>query len=571
MRTIITLAISIILFQGVFAQENQKISGKSPTKFVRAGKPQVTKSYKAIPDLVIKGEEFIDIDQNNTINGDEICYLKFQIENLGQGKASRVRVRITQQNKSIKGLEFPSEIYVGDIEPGKNRSVSVKIEGKMELTDGTTEFKVEAIEEAGFDAYPLPMNIETRSFQPPQVIVADAAFSTDGGGKLKLNYPINLRMLIQNTGKGKANGIKIDCQFMNPNCILLGETNTFSISELLPGDTSVLDLLFTANRRYNQPEIPISIDITESYGKFSKDTVVRVGLEQDLEAQKKMMIAAIPASDIKIQRASLNSEVDKNIPVNAEKNGKKIALVIGNEDYTKFQKGLSTEANVRYARNDASVFREYLINTVGFEEGNVFLLMDATAAEMSQKFDLVTKLATKTGSDAELLVFYAGHGQPDENTKAPYIMPVDVSGTNLTSGIRLSDMYKQLGQTGARRVTIILDACFSGGGRTAGLLATRSVKIKPPIETLYGNTIVLSATSADQTALPYDQEKHGMFTYFLLKKLQESKGEVTYGELTNYLKEKVSLESLKVNNKEQDPGVNVSEDVVDSWMNWFLK
>ena len=64
---------------------------------------------------------------------------------------------------------------------------------------------------------------------------------------------------------------------------------------------------------------------------------------------------------------------------------------------------------------------------------NAHLLLDATAGEISQKIDLITKLASKSGEQAELIFYYAGHGLPDEETKTPYLIPVDVTGTNYGS------------------------------------------------------------------------------------------------------------------------------------------
>jgi hypothetical protein len=61
-----------------------------------------------------------------------------------------------------------------------------------------------------------------------------------------------------------------------------------------------------------------------------------------------------------------------------------------------------------------------------------------------------------------------------------------------------------------------------------------------------------------------------MFTYFLLKKLQESKGNITYGKLADYVKNNVSIESLRINNKEQDPTVKISMDVQDKWESWTI-
>jgi hypothetical protein len=62
-----------------------------------------------------------------------------------------------------------------------------------------------------------------------------------------------------------------------------------------------------------------------------------------------------------------------------------------------------------------------------------------------------------------------------------------------------------------------------------------------------------------------------MFTYYLLKKLQETRGDVTYLELSQSLNEKVSIESLLINSKEQNPVVNTSQDVAGKWKLWLVK
>jgi hypothetical protein len=83
--------------------------------------------------------------------------------------------------------------------------------------------------------------------------------------------------------------------------------------------------------------------------------------------------------------------------------------------------------------------------------------------------------------------------------------------------------------------------------------------------------VVFAATSEDQSALPYKAKQHGMFSYFLFKKLQETKGDVTYGDLEKYLRDKVSIESLRVNSKAQDPKASVSFDAENVWENWKMR
>ena len=338
-----------------------------------------------------------------------------------------------------------------------------------------------------------------------------------------------------------------------------------------PGETKELDFPFLVTRKYSESSIPVQIKLTESYGKYSRDTTVSVKLDQDLLARNSVSVTPVFTPTVTIEKQSLSSDVDKNIPEISEKNDNKYALIIGNEEYAQKQSGLSTEINVEYARSDAAVFRDYVVKTLGFPEDQVVLLTDATTGMMNQKLEWISKLCSKAGKDGELLFYYAGHGLPDEVTHIPYLIPVDVNGTNVTLGIKLSDVYKKFSETGAKKISIFLDACFTGGGRESGLLAARSVKVKPTEEILAGNFVVFAATTKDQSALPYTKQKHGMFTYFLLKKLQESKGNLTYQEFTDYVIKNVSKESLVVNQKEQDPTVNVSPDVVSSWQTWKLK
>ena len=262
-----------------------------------------------------------------------------------------------------------------------------------------------------------------------------------------------------------------------------------------------------------------------------------------------------------------NSIVDSDIPEN-RKVANRYALVIGNQDYTSYQRTLSSEQNVDYAENDATIFKQYCLNTLGVKQENMHFLLNATAGQMSQEIDLVSKIVSKLGPDAELIVYYAGHGYPDELTKVPYLIPVDVSASNLNSAIKLSEVYKKLSSTNAGKISVFLDACFTGGGRTSGLIASRGVKIRPKKGALTGNMIVFSASSSDQSSLPYRKEAHGMFTFHLLKKLQETKGAVNMGDLSDYLIDKVSIQSLKENKKEQDPTVNASQEVSTQWRNW---
>lgn len=80
-----------------------------------------------------------------------------------------------------------------------------------------------------------------------------------------------------------------------------------------------------------------------------------------------------------------------------------------------------------------------------------------------------------------------------------------------------------------------------------------------------GKMIVFSATSNDETAFPIEGQRHGLFTYTLLRKIQETGGDITWGELSDYVTETVKNRSIDLNGKLQTPTVSVSSSLRDSW------
>mgnify|MGYP005880544223 FL=1 len=68
-----------------------------------------------------------------------------------------------------------------------------------------------------------------------------------------------------------------------------------------------------------------------------------------------------------------------------------------------------------------------------------------------------------------------------------------------------------------------------------------------------------------ETAWNYPQENHGTFTYFLLRKLQESKGNATLGELADYVRDNVEKTNMRLRSVRQSPNVNPSHSYDGDW------
>lgn len=253
------------------------------------------------------------------------------------------------------------------------------------------------------------------------------------------------------------------------------------------------------------------------------------------------------------------ADVDTDIPQCNKTNDRTFAVIIANENYSKL-------AKVPFALNDGKTFGEYCRRTLGLPQSNIRFYGDATYGTMLAAVNDIEKIASAYNGDIRVIFYYAGHGAPNENTQEAFLMPVDAYGVGTEACYSLDRLYNELGALGARSVTVFLDACFSGATRDGAMLASaRGVAIKPKAVSPHGNMVVFSAASADETALPYNEKGHGLFTYFLLKKLQQSEGDVTFGELGDYITEQVRQKSTVVNRKSQTPTVTAAPALAQTW------
>lgn len=260
----------------------------------------------------------------------------------------------------------------------------------------------------------------------------------------------------------------------------------------------------------------------------------------------------------------VDNALDINIPVTNEENKKTFAVIIGNENYERVTK-------VQYALNDAKVFASYCKKTLGLPKDNIRIYRDATYGTMLSALDDVKSIASAFEGDLNVIFYYAGHGVPSESDKTAYLLPVDASGQHTEVCLSTKRLYDTLDGLHAKRVLVFMDACFSGAQRGEGMLASaRGVALKVKQDAPKGNMVVFSAATGDETAYPYKEKGHGLFTYYLLKKLQDTKGDVTLGELSDYVNKEVRRQSVVINHKSQSPTVVPAAGMSD-WTSIKLK
>lgn len=259
----------------------------------------------------------------------------------------------------------------------------------------------------------------------------------------------------------------------------------------------------------------------------------------------------------------LTSDIDSNIPQGSYNRNNTYALIIGNQNYR-------FVSDVPYAIHDARVFSEYCNQTLGIPASNIHLTEDATK-QMLLEEEIQDWLALIPEKESKrLIVYYAGHGVPDtRNKNKAYLLPTDVRGTSPHRGIALEDFYAQLGEMNFQNTTIFLDACFSGVNRdnegvTEGL---RGVEIEAEETELSDSPmIVFSAAQGNETAQGYPEHGHGLFTYYLLKALNESNGIISFGQLSDQIQSNVSQTAMQLKmRKKQSPTTTASERYGERW------
>lgn len=258
------------------------------------------------------------------------------------------------------------------------------------------------------------------------------------------------------------------------------------------------------------------------------------------------------------------SDIDMNIPRSSMSRENTFCLIVANEKYAN-----QDIPNVKYAAQDGKTFEEYCLRTLGLPRENIRFAVNAKYLEMKEMLKWFGEVADVYGKDANFIVYYAGHGVPDEKGNCKLI-PADVSINDVNNGYSLKEIYTSLGKLPLNSALVLIDACFSGNDRqNVAALDETHRGITPVVkqEAVTGNVVVLTAASGTETALAYEEQAHGLFSYFVMKKLQDTKGEVSYGELYDYVKKNVMRKSIVAKGKKQTPCVTVSPKMLNTWKN----
>ena len=541
----------VLLCSNIFAQSN--VSAPMDFYIEKEVMP-------AVLNIVPGTLQFLDQDNNNVIDANEKCQIRFQVVNSGRGDGYGCVARTTFTG-NIQGVSI-SDVRLPIIPAGSKQWVEIPIIADASTQTGEIALNIVVDEPNGFGTEKIESTIGTHKLKTPYVNVVSYKILGSASGTLERRKPFNLQVIVQNTDQGEAQNVKVGITIPDNVNRIGGETEFVTIASLKAGESRLLEYELIANQEAAE-KMDIQIALSEKQGKYAKNARIPLEFGQHIGSSIAMNVQR-QDHEVEIKRASLVSVVDENIPISNKKNTNAFVVIIANENY-------QSVAPVPYALNDGNIFREYCLKTLGIPEKQIKYVPNATGNQIKAQVNWLQTICD-VFEDAQIIFYYAGHGIPDESSRTAYLLPVDGIGTDISTCYKLDDLYSALGNIPAKNVTVFMDACFSGSKREQGMLASaRGVAIKARSGMPQGNMVVFSAAQGNETAYPNNEEKHGMFTYFLLKKLQETKGEVTLHELGEYITRNVSQQSILLNGKSQTPCVTPSASLDASWREWKLK
>jgi hypothetical protein len=270
---------------------------------------------------------------------------------------------------------------------------------------------------------------------------------------------------------------------------------------------------------------------------------------QQIALRKDNTVGSNPAT------SKITSQVDA-VPESSEvADSHRHALVIGIENYREHL------PKAEFAYRDARVMTNYLIRSMGYPEENVVTLTNDHATRGDIEKYVEHWLPNRVEAGDTVFVYFSGHGAPNAKTLEPYLVPYDGDPSFLDStGFSIKRLYSALGKLPARDIVVVLDSCFSGsGGRSVIAKGARPavIMMDNPLSATENMTI-LAASGPDQISNTYNEQGHGLLTYFLLKGLQgegdlNNDGVIDMSELYAFVKPGVQRIARREFNADQTP------------------
>lgn len=496
-----------------------------------------------LPPVLSASVSFSESSGNDVLEAGEEGTLEIIIMNTG--KASAYGVGVVLEGEFI-GLSFPTKHSIGEIPPGESEKVSIPLKADMRINDGQALLTCTFSELNYFWPNPVRVAFNTRAFLPPMLTVSDVSLVEDSlaDNEITPGEVVTVLVQIMNEGKGLAENVSASIRLGNSNMFLAGSKQSkFDLGQIESMESA--DFLFQIFANKRADSLAVYVNLTERYGKYGQNN-----FRIDLPFKKPLAGGSVIYS---------TTDIERDIPTARDQRSNAVALIIANRNYTN-----PDVPDVSFAARDGEFMKRYITSALGYREGNVFYYQDASQGQMRIALRRLQNLAR---DNSDVFFYYVGHGAPDPESKQGYFVPTDADPNYISSsGISLEEFYRELSKTPGKSITVVLDACFSGGSDQGPLIRNVSgpgIEVVDPALTDPRMTVFTSSTDTEVSSW-FPEKKHSLYTYYFLKGLQgaadaDKDRSLTVAELQAYLVREVPYEARRLNNRRQTPTATFSK------------
>ncbi|WP_314514372.1 hypothetical protein [Xanthocytophaga agilis] len=248
----------------------QTVSGKVDNVVVSVGKDRTAGK----PALVYTNIMYKDENSNQLLEAWEKGNISFTIKNNGKGTSQRLIVSAETANADeVKGLVYPTVIQIDSMAPGKQNTVSIPIEGSLNLSAGIATVTVMIREEYEYDPDEITLDITTDEFKAPKLQIT--AYRLDAEQYLNLaNVPVKLRLVLQNKGQGPASDTRLDIYL--PDYAKPIDRPAFVLNNVGQTESRNIEFNFSVRADRMMDEIPVRVVVIERHQKYGLDTILKL-------------------------------------------------------------------------------------------------------------------------------------------------------------------------------------------------------------------------------------------------------------------------------------------------------
>ena len=468
------------------------------------------------PHFTIQSHKLIEPSGNGFLDARENGAIQFAIFNDGQSPAYNIKILLTEKDPS-ESIVLGNAVILDTLKAGRIKFVNIDIKSLLDVKTGNKALELDLISQDQISLEePYLFNIKTKSMVPPKMVVADFAITNDFNTRyIPKNETVSLTLRVQNVGEGDSEFVDIE----------LKENRTFKT----PGFSGRLTLPRFSSGDYMDIEIPIKTLLDQFFINVElKDYLNNIHKQRiDLQTMRnyrspiELTIQDLGAKDIVFYPDELGEiDVDRHIPL-SRKNPNGLAVVFGIEDYQDLR-----YPKLRYAGRDRDVMRKYFNQAFGLSDFQLLpskpwqmeggpneeeyrIIFDPYDGDLRKRINSAVKYSNI--EEIDVFLYYRGYGEWVNGQ--PLLIPKNAKFDRHVTKYPIEDLINSLVKlsilNSIKTITLFMDVTYINPESSSG-----SFWDYPDLP---NKISILSASSNGETSQIFEDKKHSVFTYSLLK------------------------------------------------------